>query len=76
MELSIGDNGVGFPGRDWKPELFETSKSDGTGLGLYLVQQMADNHKAQLLFGRSPLGGAQVSIRFPSLGAHPKTGGS
>ena len=64
-DLSIGDNGPGFPAQDWEPSLFETSKSDGTGLGLYLVQQMADNHKAQLLFGRSSMGGADITIRFP-----------
>ena len=32
---------------------------------LNLVQQMADNHSAELLFGRSALGGALVTIRFP-----------
>ena len=62
--LSIGDNGSGFPDEDWQPILFETSKADGTGLGLYLVQQMAINHKAELVFGRSSMGGALVTIRF------------
>jgi signal transduction histidine kinase len=66
VDLSIGDNGPGFPAENWNPSLFETSKHEGTGLGLYLVQQMANNHNAQLLFGRSALGGAQVTIRFPS----------
>jgi signal transduction histidine kinase len=65
MDLSIGDNGSGFPDEDWQPILFETSKADGTGLGLYLVQQMANNHKAELVFGRSSMGGALVTIRFP-----------
>jgi signal transduction histidine kinase len=65
VKLSIGDNGAGFPAENWNPTLFKTSKPDGSGLGLYLVQQMANNHNAQLLFGRSDLGGAQVSITFP-----------
>jgi signal transduction histidine kinase len=65
VELSIGDNGWGFPDEDWQPTLFETSKSDGTGLGLYLMQQMAKNHNAELLFRRSAMGGALVTIRFP-----------
>ena len=71
VDLSIGDNGSGFPADNWNPTLFETSKPEGTGLGLYLVQQMAENHNAQLIFGRSGMGGAQVTIRFPRQGALP-----
>ena len=77
VELSIGDNGRGFPAENWQPILFETSKPEGTGLGLYLVKQMADNHNAQLRFGRSlALGGAQVTIRFPRLGPLAEMGAS
>ena len=62
---------------NWQPILFETSKPEGTGLGLYLVKQMADNHNAQLRFGRSlALGGAQVTIRFPRLGPLAEMGAS
>ena len=75
-DLSIGDNGPGFPAQDWEPTLFETSKSDGTGLGLYLVKQMADNHKAHLLFGRSSMGGAEVTIRFPRRVPYPEINAS
>lgn len=77
VELSIGDNGPGFPAENWQPILFETSKPDGTGLGLYLVKQMADHHNAQLRFGRSlALGGAQVTIRFPRLEPFAEMGAS
>ena len=77
VELSIGDNGPGFPTENWQPTLFATSKPDGTGLGLGLVQKMADNHNAQLLFGRSlALGGAQVTIRFPRVGPLGEMGAS
>ena len=65
VELTIGDNGPGFPTENWKPELFQTSKASGSGLGLYLVQLMADNHNAQVRFGRSSMGGGEVSLRFP-----------
>ena len=67
VELMISDSGQGFHGQDFKPELFTSTKPEGTGLGLYLVQQMAENHQAQLLFGQSDLGGAQVKIIFPLL---------
>ena len=77
VELSIGDNGAGFPTENWNPTLFKTSKSNGTGLGIYLVQQMANNHNAQLTFGRSlALGGAQVTIRFQRLGPLAAMGAS
>jgi len=65
VELTVGDNGLGFPTDNWMPELFLTSKASGSGLGLYLVQQMAYNHNAKLSFGRSVAGGAQVSLCFP-----------
>ena len=67
VELMISDSGQGFPGQHFKPELFTSTKPEGTGLGLYLVKQMAENHQAQLLFGQSDLGGAQVKIIFPLL---------
>ena len=67
VELIIGDNGPGFPTDNWKPELFQTSKANGSGLGLCLVQLMADNHNAQLRFGRSSMGGGEVGLRFPLL---------
>jgi signal transduction histidine kinase len=67
VELEISDSGPGFSSQDWKPELFKSTKPDGTGLGLYLVQQMVDNHKAKLFYGQSDLGGAQVKIIFPLL---------
>ena len=67
VELIISDSGQGFPVKHFKSKLFTSTKPEGTGLGLYLVQQMADNHQAQLLFGQSDLGGAQVKIIFPLL---------
>lgn len=65
-ELSIVDNGGGFP-----PELFDrltepyiTSKSTGTGLGLAIVKKILDDHKAEISFANNYDQGAVIKLIF------------
>ena len=66
VALSVADSGGGFPEGVLDGLPLTTTKPDGTGLGLYLVQTTAENHGGGLAFGRSPLGGAQVTLILPA----------
>ena len=71
--ISVADNGRGFPKVDsvlllqpfWKGD----ANTDGAGLGLALVKRVADRHGARISLGRSQEGGAEISLRFPTLHA-------
>ena len=67
--LIIDDNGSGVP--DYLlPRLGDRffrapdAPEGGSGLGLAIVRRIADVHRASLRFGRSPLGGLRVELRF------------
>lgn len=67
LELSVGDDGPGIPAgqvdqvmqRGWSTK---AASSEGRGLGLALVAQIAARHGGRLTVGTSPLGGAEVSV--------------
>jgi signal transduction histidine kinase len=42
------------------------TKRCGTGLGLFIVQSVAENHRAKLEVGRSELGGTELRLVFPA----------
>jgi len=64
-ELVIGDSGPGWP-EDGPADIpLTTTKKGGTGIGLYVVRTAMENHRGEITFGRSPLGGAEVRLRFP-----------
>jgi PAS domain S-box-containing protein len=67
VEIVVGDSGPGMPDDVIADLPLVTSKPDGTGLGLYLVQTCIENHGGSLTIGRSPLGGAEVRLSFPAL---------
>lgn len=69
VELDVEDDGPGFPqGVERIEELFLASdKPEGTGIGLFLVSCAVENHRGSIHLGRSPLGGACITIRFPLL---------
>jgi len=64
--IVVGDNGPGFPTESIGDPL-ETTKPQGTGLGLYVVQSTVENHGGRIVVGRSPLGGAEVRIVLPGM---------
>jgi PAS domain S-box-containing protein len=67
LELTIDDNGPGFPEGVIEALPLVTTKPDGSGIGLYVVHTTAENHAASLHFGRSALGGAAVTLGFEAL---------
>jgi signal transduction histidine kinase len=48
-----------------------TGEHDGAGLGLSIVQAIADAHDAVLTINAQPFGGLMVEVRFPPPSPHP-----
>ncbi|MFM7264918.1 MAG: PAS domain-containing protein [Cyanobium sp.] len=67
VDLVVGDSGPGFGDHPPDTTVLRSSKEEGSGLGLYVVRTTLDNHGATIHFGQSPLGGAEVRLRFPLL---------
>ncbi len=65
VELVVGDSGPGWPEEGPTDVPLTTTKKAGTGIGLYVVRTAMENHRGEITFGRSPLGGAEVILRFP-----------
>ena len=67
VELEVADDGPGFPQGpvDLDGLLMASTKSEGIGIGLYVVRCAVDNHNGSLEIGRSDLGGASVRLSFP-----------
>lgn len=66
VELSVSDNGGGFPFDlfDRLTEPYITTKSIGTGLGLAIVKKVLDDHNAKIVFSNNDQNGATVTIIF------------
>ena len=63
----VEDSGTGFDQEDL-PRIFEpffTRRRGGTGLGLSIVQRVAEEHRARLVAGNRPEGGAVVTLDLP-----------
>jgi len=69
LELVVADSGPGFPegfSGDTSWALLQSTKATGMGIGLFLAQTAATNHRGQLCLGRSAsLGGAEVRLILP-----------
>ena len=65
VELVLGDSGPGWPADGPAEAPLSTTKKAGTGIGLYVVRTAMENHRGEIVFGRSPLGGAEVRLKFP-----------
>lgn len=72
--LTIADDGPGIP-RDDRTRVFERfTRLDeardrvhgGTGLGLAIAREIALHHDGNITIGDTPLGGVEVTVRFPT----------
>ncbi len=68
--IAVDDNGTGIDeaARDQVFRPFFTSKRNGTGLGLALVQKIIVSHNGRVTVGTSPLGGARLLVTLPLAG--------
>lgn len=68
LRIIIEDNGPGFPPsilQSKQPQLGMTTKSNGSGIGLALVDGVARLHGGQALFSNHAQGGACVLLELP-----------
>jgi len=69
LEIDIADNGPGFPESLLKDGIrpFSTTRKaeGGTGLGLYVCEQIVGKHGGKLTLSNRPGGGALVKINLP-----------
>ncbi len=74
VSLTVGDNGPGIAPADRERifDPFYTTASDGTGIGLSIVQRIVADHGGVIRVAESPLGGAEFRLEFPIPAAeHP-----
>ncbi|MFH1295398.1 MAG: PAS domain-containing sensor histidine kinase, partial [bacterium] len=71
--ISVADNGIGIPAEDWH-RIFEkffrarnatTSQMDGSGLGLYFVKWVAEQHGGRVWFESAENSGTTFYLAFP-----------
>jgi Signal transduction histidine kinase len=72
LELAVEDNGPGLPPELIAGGVVTSAESRRMGLGLYVVRTTMENHGGTLGLGRSPLGGAAVTLRFPTPPTSPQ----
>ena len=67
VRIVVQDNGPGIApaSRESVFRPFFTTKRNGTGLGLALVQKIIVFHNGRITVGSSPLGGASLQISLP-----------
>jgi len=69
-ELVVEDNGGGFPA-EYMDKLFEpfyTTKAQGMGLGLFIVETYVKRMDGEIIPENLPGGGARVTVRLPLAG--------
>ncbi len=76
VEAEITDNGPGFPEKILKEgvKAFGTTRKDkgGTGLGLFVCDQIARRHGGSLALDNMPGGGARIKLFLPLGGPNPQ----
>ncbi|MEB3265799.1 MAG: PAS domain-containing sensor histidine kinase [Cyanobacteriota bacterium] len=66
VELRVDDSGPGLPADLLEQLPLCSTRAGGTGLGLYLVRVMLENHGGTWEAMASPLGGACLCLRLPA----------
>jgi signal transduction histidine kinase len=67
IHISVSDSGPGVP-KDKRSAIFEpyfTTKPEGSGLGLWIAQQIALAHGGEILVSNGALGGAVFVLKLP-----------
>ena len=68
LELRLADNGPGFSDLQLEQLLLASTKPQGSGLGLFVVNAAVQIHGGSVQLGHSAeLGGAEVLLRLPAL---------
>jgi len=67
--LEIADTGIGIAEGDDVFQLFRTTKPDGTGLGLPIVQQIVSEHRGSIDYTSALRKGTTFKISLPIGGA-------
>jgi two-component system sensor histidine kinase PhoQ len=69
LTITVDDDGGGFVEADAVRLLQRGERADqhhpGEGIGLAVVSEIVRQYRGQLSIGRSPLGGARVSLQLP-----------
>jgi two-component system sensor histidine kinase HydH len=67
LAIEIRDTGPGIPLEKQSAifELFFTTKADGSGLGLWIVQQIVTAHGGTIFVTNAPEGGAVFAVHLP-----------
>ena len=69
VRITVDDDGPGIQpellGQIFTPFFTTRSAGDGTGLGLYLVKEIVDEHRGCLLVDGPPAGGTRFTIWLP-----------
>ncbi len=67
LRLEVEDTGPGIPveRRGFIFEPYFTTKPDGTGLGLWIAQQIVTAHEGSIWAANAPAGGAILSVLLP-----------
>lgn len=68
LKLEVFDNGPGiYPGKEHALfELFQTSKSNGTGIGLWLCKYVVEAEGGKIYAQSPPTGGAIFTVQIPA----------
>jgi|HubBroStandDraft_3_1064219.scaffolds.fasta_scaffold00984_8 signal transduction histidine kinase len=69
-EVLITDSGPGIP-EELRPRIFDlhfTTKTSGTGIGLYVARSIVEAHGGEISVGSAPGRGSSFRLRLPALG--------